>query len=554
MTSVARWKFVAILLIGGIAAGALVAYRTGILVPTPPSPLTDGSAGHGSRPAATIADGSAGAPSDSRSQIATQQPSDAGLNGAVSAGVLPAISNSNAGSSDGVAMASAAGALPAGGEAFAGGNFAASSGIDVASTAYGNSMPPASNAGVLGGGAFAGASGLPGRSYTTGGASGLATSPTLPVGASGPVSPSSGDPAPAGGGAVGPDRASLVQPAGAMPQSDPGVPVAALAPAAVMPGESASSPSSTGQPAAAGPPASVAPPSASGPPLTVPPAGSDPPVTTNGSPATGTLPSSASGPVPEVTSKLAQSPAQVPVPSNGTSGTAPSTAAANPGPVIVAAAPLPSDPRDFVQTGGKTVIDTVLSADAVDILGGRLGGHGLIQAETVTIGPGGILGPGNSPGILTIDSGLVLSGELEIEIAGTKNLVGQAPQYDVLHVTGSVTFTPGSTVKFVFYPIYSPTSGDEWEFLTAGSLVDLDYLTFSTAGLADTFDYQVYAEGSDLHLRIFSHSLGLGPTDAGEIIVYEGSAVPAPSTLALGLLGLMLLGWRARRRAIARSQ
>jgi hypothetical protein len=61
---------------------------------------------------------------------------------------------------------------------------------------------------------------------------------------------------------------------------------------------------------------------------------------------------------------------------------------------------MPADPAVFVQTDGKTVIDSRLDVAAVDILGGRLGGNGVIQAGTVTIGPGGILAPGNSPGTL----------------------------------------------------------------------------------------------------------------------------------------------------------
>jgi hypothetical protein len=253
--------------------------------------------------------------------------------------------------------------------------------------------------------------------------------------------------------------------------------------------------------------------------------------------------------------------------------TAPSAPAAAPAPAAYIppasnSPQLPSDPRDFVQTEGKTVIDKILIVDAVDILGGRLGGHGVIKAGTVTIGPGGILGPGNSPGILTIDGNLVITGDvydkdpvkilggvLEIEINGKDNSVPGAPQYDVLHVTGTATFEEGSSILFVFYSTFTPTSGDTWEFLTASAIDGLKYLTFSTSGLSNSFGYQVYqvketengVDEYDLYLRIYSKANGPALPGAGEEILYSGQ-VPAPSTVALSVLALAMVGWRMRRR------
>jgi hypothetical protein len=233
-------------------------------------------------------------------------------------------------------------------------------------------------------------------------------------------------------------------------------------------------------------------------------------------------------------------------PTGGASSPPAPSAPASPAP-RVAVAVLPTT---FVQTSGKTIIDTLLSRDTVDIIGGRLGGHGTIQAATVTIGAGATLGPGNSPGVLTINGNLLQLGELEIEIAGKSTV---PVEYDVLHVTGDVTFAPGSLLKFVLYPIYSPSSGDAFEFLTANSISGIDNLAFAIAGLPSDFRYQVYEETqngeSDLYVRFSSQAQATASPQTDEQIVYVGTAVPDPSTMALAVLGLALLGWRLRRRA-----
>ncbi len=222
-------------------------------------------------------------------------------------------------------------------------------------------------------------------------------------------------------------------------------------------------------------------------------------------------------------------------------------------PAIIAAAPIPpvATATSFIQTEGKTVVNDELVRDSVDILGGRLGGSGTIQSASVTIGAGAILGPGNSPGVLTINGNLLQLGELEIEIAGKSTV---PVEYDVLHVTGDVTFAPGSLLKFVLYPIYSPSSGDDFEFLSANSISGIENLAFAIAGLPADFGYQVYEEThdgeSDLYVRFYSRAQGTPSVEVDQEVLYRGTATaPEPSTMALAVLGLALLGWRLRRRA-----
>jgi hypothetical protein len=268
----------------------------------------------------------------------------------------------------------------------------------------------------------------------------------------------------------------------------------------------------------------------------------------------------AAAPLPApVPAPLAQGPSPVPAPAMAPASS-PDPVAAAPAPAVpapgaastpeIATAPVaapqpaagPLNPDNFVQTSGHTVVDDVLGVSVVEIQGGSLGGHGTIVGM-VTIGPGGALTPGNSPGILTI-GGLDHSGVLEIEIAGIDNSDPDHPQFDVVNVSGTATFQPGSTLHFVLYDTYSPTHDDDFTFLMADALVGLENIThFAITGLTPGFGYQVYADeqAAGLHLRFYA--IGQDSYVHGQL--YQGA--PAPSSLALATLGFLLLASSRRR-------
>ncbi|MFK5984639.1 MAG: hypothetical protein QM479_04330 [Pseudomonadota bacterium] len=73
---------------------------------------------------------------------------------------------------------------------------------------------------------------------------------------------------------------------------------------------------------------------------------------------------------------------------------------------------------DFAQENGLIVVNGELVIDTLFINGGTLKGSGLIAGNT-TIGVGGTLSPGNSPGLLTIDGILNSSGIINLELETT---------------------------------------------------------------------------------------------------------------------------------------
>jgi hypothetical protein len=100
-------------------------------------------------------------------------------------------------------------------------------------------------------------------------------------------------------------------------------------------------------------------------------------------------------------------------------------------------------------------------------------------------------------------------------------------------------------LSFVLYDIYTPGSGDEFRFLYSWGLTGLDNVRYTISGLPGSFHYQVYEDDSDLIVRFYAD--GTQPGYAHNVL-YDGRQAPAPSTLALGVLGFALLGWRLRRR------
>lgn len=164
--------------------------------------------------------------------------------------------------------------------------------------------------------------------------------------------------------------------------------------------------------------------------------------------------------------------------------------------------------------------------------GGILKGNGGdILADVIL--DGGIIAPGTSPGVMTIDGNLdIISGLLQIEIAGT-----DFGSFDQLFVSGDLIAPDGLEIEVSFLDGFMPEDGDTFNFLNiAGSAAVLsnpDLISLSVLGLDP---------GVDL---AFSFGSGVLSLNASAVV----GAVPVPAALPLMLTALAGLGFMARRRA-----
>jgi autotransporter-associated beta strand protein len=153
--------------------------------------------------------------------------------------------------------------------------------------------------------------------------------------------------------------------------------------------------------------------------------------------------------------------------------------------------------------------------------GGTLGGRGTIHGS-VTVGEGGLVSPGNSPGLLTIDGDYTQDplATLEMELGG----LTRGDEYDALDVTGTMNLA--GTLDVVLYGGFEPLAGNSFDILDWGDIAgafDAVNLPTLTGGL--------YWDTSELY------------TD-GTLNV-----VPIPGAVILGALGLATAARMLRKRS-----
>lgn len=183
----------------------------------------------------------------------------------------------------------------------------------------------------------------------------------------------------------------------------------------------------------------------------------------------------------------------------------------------------------FSQLEGDTVVNGRLTGDQIEFLGGTLSGTG-----TIGYGSGGFnslistgavtIGPGNSPGTLTIDGNLDANGTIfDIEIGG--RLAGI--EYDQLVVLGQANLVD-SVVNLRFIDGFVPDQGDVFEWLVADP---------------------PFSGPAPLTVHVFSDLAVIeGETDGRRFYVNSVTAVPLPPAAWLYGAGLLMVGCLARRR------
>jgi hypothetical protein len=137
----------------------------------------------------------------------------------------------------------------------------------------------------------------------------------------------------------------------------------------------------------------------------------------------------------------------------------------------------------YTQTVGTTRVDGTLTSPLLSIIGGVLSGAGTVTGN-LSIGPGGTLSPGDSPGTISISGDYSQLGTLDEEIGGASspfdatNVGGKATiggTLDVLLVNG---FTPGTNADYS-YIILTAANGVSGAFGTVdcptGDTCRVDY-------------------------------------------------------------------------------
>lgn len=190
--------------------------------------------------------------------------------------------------------------------------------------------------------------------------------------------------------------------------------------------------------------------------------------------------------------------------------------------------------------GARNRIDGMLVTTDLDVDGGRFGGTGTINAQRFNA-KGGLIGPGNSPGIMEVtgDYNHFAPAVLEIEIGGL--IAGL--DYDRLVVGGDANLF-GGTLQVLLLDDFSPLLDQTFDILTAETIIgafDLfDVPTVDGDPLFDLTVVNLIATGKQA-LRLTALATGLPdkePPGGGS------NDVPEPGFLVLLLaasLGLMAL-------------
>jgi hypothetical protein len=182
----------------------------------------------------------------------------------------------------------------------------------------------------------------------------------------------------------------------------------------------------------------------------------------------------------------------------------------------------------FTQTAGSLIVNGTMTQGSLSITGGTVGGGGTINGN-LAVSAGGAIGPGNSPGTLTINGDLIIdTGVLSLE------------QGDILNVSGLFQIGAGASVELAFdsftsnlIDLSSFFTVSQPNFLAGFANTEFNLVTFDSAFI-----------GEELTLDFGTESLTL----TAEL---SASALPTPSSLPLfvsSLLAMAVLGRKRRRK------
>jgi len=198
-----------------------------------------------------------------------------------------------------------------------------------------------------------------------------------------------------------------------------------------------------------------------------------------------------------------------------------------------------------VSAGTLLINGTVSGSSAVTVASGAtLGGSGTVGGS-VGISSGGILSPGNSPGILSTGN-LTLAGTLAEQLGKSGGSPIAGTDYDQTNVTGTVTLTGGDLTLTL---LGGTQVGDKYFIILNDSTDAVTGIFASLNGVSTDLSQNAFFTfgGQQFQISYTADSSG-GTFLGGNDVALQ--AVPEPQTFALVGLGLTALLWRAKKRRL----
>ena len=181
----------------------------------------------------------------------------------------------------------------------------------------------------------------------------------------------------------------------------------------------------------------------------------------------------------------------------------------------------------LVQSGTVRINNTTGSAFGAGAVtaasGATLTGSGIISGA---VQMNGTWAPGNSPGLVTVNSNVVLNGILDMELGGVLRATpssGGAGYYDAINVLGGLTI--GGTLNVVLSNDFVPSFGDSFEILQYGQLSG-DFGTVNYPALSGRLSWERTISAVSMTITV----------------------VPEPSTYAISAIASAGLASLMRRR------
>jgi uncharacterized repeat protein (TIGR01451 family) len=154
--------------------------------------------------------------------------------------------------------------------------------------------------------------------------------------------------------------------------------------------------------------------------------------------------------------------------------------------------------------------------------GATLGGNGRIVGP---VGNGGVVGPGLSPGRLTVEGNYTqeADGLLRIEIGGTAPAL-----FDHLTVLGDVSLLSDSVLELVFIDGFAPKRGDRFNFLTSSGQLIGEFSEIRITGLQPGFQYMVESDDpGNLEVTALNDGVAAPPPNANADLAIAKTAEPS---------------------------